>query len=342
MQNYNFQSDNLDKKGFIDKKGILDSVSQLDIFELVFGFIPQDLQWTTSPFRKDTQPGCYFIEHVSGIWYFVDFGSTIRTHSDCFNIVQDYFQLSNFYLTLQFIYDRLIAGKEIVLQTRKLEVSKKIEKIPVKILIEPRQFTLKDAQFWTPYGISSSQLVEDKYFAISVFHALNTKKGNFSNQCYDIAYADTNYLEGRKKLYFPHRKGKDRFITTCTKEDIGGISTLAPFGKQLIITKSYKDWRVLKNQGKHAIYLQNEGMFPLEKLFILVKHWKEVIIFFDNDATGIEASLKLTALLNVEYSNKAKALWLPEILYSQKITDPSDLYKEQGKEILVQFLNQFT
>lgn len=342
MQNYNFQSDNLDKRGFIDKKSILDSVSQEEIYKLVFGFLPQDLQYTTSPLRVDNSPGCYFYEHINGILYFMDFAISQRP-MDCFNVIQKYFQLPNFFSTLDFIHKRLIQGKVIVKKSVIVpESTFKLIKLPVKLLIEPRQFNNKDAQYWTPYGISSSHLIEDKYFAISLYHALNTKKGNFTNKCTDLSYADTNYPMGRKKIYFPERIGKNRFITTCTKEDIGGISTLAPFGKQLFITKSYKDWRVLKNQGKHCIYLQNEGMFPIELLLSIVKHWKKVIIFFDNDRAGIEASLKLQGLLNIEYPNKAKSIWLPEVLCDINITDPSDLHKEQGRIPLVQFLNKFT
>ena len=71
----------------------------------------------------------------------------------------------------------------------------------------------------------------------------NTKKGDFSSRVFDIAYADTNYEGGRKKIYFPNRK--EKFVTTCRKDDIGGLRLLPPFGHQILITKSYKDWRVL-------------------------------------------------------------------------------------------------
>lgn len=340
---YGYSSDNLDKRGFIDKKIILDLVTQEQIFSLVFGFLPEDFQYTTSPFRNDKTPKCWFQYHINGVLYFIDFASgSHRRHSDCFNVVQDFFQFNNFYTTLEFIYMKLIDGKDIRVKTGMKKIIQTIEKKAVRLLIEPRDYNNKDVHFWKSYGITIPQLIEDKVFAISAFHALNTKKGNISSKCYDLAYADTNFSEGRKKIYFPHRASKNRFITTCKREDIGGISSLAPFGRQLIITKSYKDFRVLKNQGKNVIYLQNEGMFPLKRLLIIVKSWKEVIIFFDNDSQGMCSAEALAGLINAEYLGKAKPLWLPETLYNDGITDPSDLHAKRGQNELLNFLKIFT
>ncbi len=342
-KSYGYSSDNLDRRGFIDKKIILDLVTQEQIFSLVFGFLPEDFQYTTSPFRNDRTPKCWFQYHINGVLYFIDFASTShRRHSDCFNVVQDFFQLNNFYETLEFIHMKLINGKNIRLRTEMKKVVHKIEKQSVKLLIEPREFNNKDVHYWNSYGITIPQLIEDKVFAISSYHALNTKKGNISSKCYDLAYTDTNFSEGRKKIYFPHRISSKRFITTCKREDIGGIKSLAPFGRQLIITKSYKDYRVLKNQGKNVIYLQNEGMFPLKKLLNIVMNWREVIIFFDNDSQGIYSAEKLSGLINEEYLGKAKPLWLPETLYHEKITDPSDLHAKRGRNELLNFLKIFT
>ena len=341
--NYGYGSDALSSRGFIDKKIILELVSQEEIFSLVFGFLPEDFQYVTSPFRlSDKSPGCWFQYHLNNTLYFIDFASNAhRRHSDCFNVVQDYFQLPNFYSTLDFIYKKLIQGKDIRVQTRMIRDIQKQTKESVKILIEPRNYNQNDTNWWKPYGVTTSQLLQDKYYAFSAFHALNTKKGNISSRPTDLAYADTNFKEGRKKLYFPLRQGKHRFLTTCRREDIGGINSLPPMGRQLIISKSYKDYRVLKNQGKNVIYLQNEGMYPLQLLLSICKSWKEVIVFFDNDKQGIHASQELSGLINREYFNKSKALWLPEQLYSLNITDPSDFHKEQGKASLFQFLNQF-
>ena len=42
---------------------------------------------------------------------------------------------------------------------------------------------------------------------------------------------------------------KPRFVTNCTADDVGGVHSIDPFSQYIIITKSYKDYRVIKNQG---------------------------------------------------------------------------------------------
>jgi hypothetical protein len=348
MEQYGYISDKLNKRGFIKKEDILDVVTQEDVFKLVFGKVPQEFKYVTSPFRKDINPGCWFQYNIDGKLRFVDFGNSAVVNGismgniDCFDSVQIYFGLANFYLTLEFIFNHLIKGK-------KLEINKEVkvqitsnEKKPVKLLIEPRLFNSKDAAYWSSYGVSKAQLIEDKVFPISRYHALNTKFGNFSATCPDISYAYTDFLEGRKKLYFPQKVGSKRFLTTCNKEDIGGTTSLS-YGRQLIITKAYKDYRVLKNEGKNVRWLQNEGMIPsVENLIVLTQGFKEVIVFFDNDAQGIKASKEVADIINSIQKRKARSLFLPERLLADKITDPSDLYLRQGKTSLISFLTQFT
>lgn len=350
MENFNFVSDNLNRRGFISKESILEVVSQEDIFKLVFAEIPEEFEYIVSPFRKDNNPGCWFEYHIDGKLRFVDFGNQTIVNGismkniDCFDAVQVFYRISNFYLTLEFIYNTLIQGKNIDSKNIIKIEPKKVVKKEVKILIEPKIFELRDKNFWwNKYGITKNQLIEDKTFTFSRFHLLNSKKGNISTHCYDLAYCFNDFPKGRKKLYFPNKEKHNRFITTCTKDDIGGLSSLVAFGRQLIITKSYKDWRVLKNQGKNTVWFQNEGAIPdISLLILLVKRFKEVIVFYDNDATGIKASQIVTAIINSQFPGKAKSLWLPEKLLEKNISDPSDLYYHRGQQELINFLNQFT
>ena len=186
-------------------------------------------------------------------------------------------------------------------------------------------------------------MIVDKVFAVQKYKLLNTKKGDVISRCYDIGYAYTEFKDSKKKLYFPYREGKLKFVTSCTKNDVGGIKHLPPFGKQLIITKSYKDYRVLLNNGKNVIWFQNEGMFPdIEILLSIVKRFEQVIVFFDNDVQGILSSQKLVDIINSYFPSKANALWLSESLIRFGITDPSDLISKSGSIELKKFLQTFT
>jgi hypothetical protein len=329
------------QRGFICKDSILSTVSQEEIFQLVFGFMPEECQYVASPLRKDKGPGCWFTYHTSGVLYFIDWGGS-RTHSDCFNMVQDYFGLPNFYATLQFIYDKLIKGKPMATVVTHKCPEIITEKPPVKLLVEPRPFNLNDQVFWSKYGIGKMNLVEDKVFAVKKYYALHTKKGDFAREPTSIAYCYTDFQDKRKKLYFPKESGHNRFLSNCSKDDIGGISSLIPYGKQLIITKGYKDYRVLKNHGKNVVWFQNEGMIPNdEALSYLVQHFKSVIVWYDNDHVGIQASERVRDKINSLFPAKARNLWLPERLHDEGIKDPSDCIA-QDSPFFIKFLNTFT
>lgn len=341
MSQYQYNSDNLNRRGFISKESILSLVTQEQIFELVFNFIPQESEYVVSPLRYDRTPGCWFSYHDNDVLYFIDFGHS-RTHSDCFNIVQDFFKFPNFYLTLEYIHKTLIQGKVGLEPIINKEETKKLVKEKVKLLIEARAFNYADVRFWSQYEIKKKHLIEDRVFAVQKLFALNTKSGSHIIECKDIAYSYNDFPESRKKIYFPVREGSKRFLTNCTKNDVGGINSLLSYGKELIITKSYKDYRVLKNNGKNVIWFQNEGMIPNDlTLNLLVRNFVSVIVWFDNDQPGILASEKIKNHINTLVPCKARNLWLPERSLEQGIKDPSDCIAKD-KNLFTQFLKDFT
>jgi len=69
-------------------------------------------------------------------------------------------------------------------------------------------------------------------------------------------------------------------------------------------------------------------------LSIYLNAFTDVIILFDNDEPGINASIKVQQYINSEYSNKASYLILPT-----KEKDPADIIKAGNKSQLTNFLN---
>lgn len=334
---YNYTSDKQERLGFLDKNEILQYVSEEEIFELVFGFIPKEFQYITSPLRKDKKPGCWFEKGLDGRLVFRDFNYGSKP-IDCFQAVMDYYKIPNFYQTLKFIKRKLIddKGKKIV---REIPKQEPIVKKPVEIFVETRDFLRKDGIYWSKYGITKENLIKDKVFPVRKFSLKNSRNGDVTNRVYESCYAFTEFKEGRKKLYFPFRKGSHRFITNCKKNDIGNIDNVYHIGRTIIISKSYKDCRVLTNNGNHCIWIQNEGMLPdYDYIIPTIKGYENIIVWFDNDQAGIKASIKMKEYLSKEIGNKVSSLWLPEHLNEKGISDPSDLYKKDSKQSLISFI----
>lgn len=351
MAGYNRTSDNIAESGFINKDKILEYVSQGDIFQLVFGFKPVEFEYITSPFREDNSPGCWFeIDLNTNKLRFTDFADTRvikgvkMSNIDCFDSVMIYFGLANFYKTLEFIKAKLIDGKDIKhdIVHKIYTKPKKIVKKKVKILMNTRDFLIIDRNFWQlRYNISKQNLIEDKVFPISKFKLFGTKTGDHLFRTNDIAYAYTEFKSDNKKIYRPKQSGKKRFITNCNADDVGGMNTNITAGRLLVITKSYKDYRVLRNQGLNVRWLQNEGMFPKsEEFWSLIKNFDKVVVFFDNDPAGIKAAMDLVDLINFPAGNKARSVNLPIELLTQGISDPSDLIHKRNEQELINFLKE--
>jgi hypothetical protein len=349
MAKFNRITDDILVSGFISKDKILEYVSQEDIFQLVFGFKPEEFEYITSPFRDDKNAGCWFeIDFNTNKLRFTDFADTriingVRmSNIDCFDAVMIYFGLPSFYKTLEFIKAKLIDGKEIkhsIFQRKEIRTVKR-EKKKVRILMSTRDFFLQDKWFWqNRYLITKENLIEDKVFPIRKFKLFDTKSGDHTFRTEDIAYGYTEFKSGNKKIYRPKQKGPRRFITNCDADDVGGMHSNIKSGRLLIITKSYKDFRVLRNLGLNVRWLQNEGMFPKSQEFwSLIESFDKVVIFFDNDEAGIKAAISLVELINFTEIDKASFIHLPVDLLAKKISDPSDLLHRQNQQELINFL----
>ena len=335
---------------FISKEEILMRVTQEEIFKMILGYLPREHRYVHSPFREDRVPDCYFEWYKDSMW-FIDWAEPIRRkqHRDCFNMVQDHFKVS-FYKSLEIVNRHfklnLLAGyhsdSDYVIEKRKqIAVLKQKKKDIHAMPFKARMFNAnEDKEFWSRYQITKSDLIEDDVFPIIWYKVFSKRL-----QDYVVIRPQTrSYLIGsfeeRKKFYTPDKKGKGKWSTNCISNDIWGFDKLPLKGKRLIITKSYKDWRVLRNQGlENVIAFQNEGMYPKQDMLnSLLERFEEVIIFFDNDRAGIMAAEKLVEHINTMYPRKARNIYLKESLQRESISDPSDLIHNKGKESLTMFL----
>ena len=325
---------------YVSEQDILKRVSQARIFELVFDFLPVEDVFITSPFREDNSPGCYFSSDNQGKLFFVDYGDPNRIKRDCITAVKDFYELS-YSETLEFINSKLkvtslIENPSLVAYQSLLHPKPKRKS---SIMTTIKNFTVLDLEYWLTYGITMPNLNEDGVHSIRMYRYYSSKSKKWftvmpKGRCFSLG----NFQE-RTKLYTPFAKGTERkWLSVCTSNDLWGMKFLPDGGKDLIITKSYKDYRVLKNLGFNVIATQSENMFPsIELLYNLTKRFGHIHIFFDNDTAGIAGSENFIKLIDSLMPFKTFEMILPNIYNRSK--DPSDFYKHFGEQELVKFVN---
>lgn len=326
-----------DNNRFITKEDVLSIYTEEEIFSMVFDLeYIEEYKYITSPFRIDQNPGCWFGYHNNKL-YFYDFGNPAYNTIDCFQAVMIAYNLSSFKEVLIFIIEnnfmmKIKTPKELLNITR-------INKINKQINFSPRKFLEFDKNYWQPYGISKQNLIDDKVFPISKIY-INTETEQKSFVTHDICYAYTDFGGGRMKFYFPYKKKQKRFMSSCNQNDIGNINDLDLSSKSIVITKSYKDCRVLRNLNINAVWFQNEGCIPDDDtLFGMLSYYDDIVVFYDNDVTGITSSQKISNHIN-NNGFKSRSINLPErLLIEQKISDPADLILKD-KSNLINFLNE--
>lgn len=338
-----FNSNNPEQfsSGFIDIGEILSYIDEEEIFSLVFGYLPKEGDYDISPFREDNNPECYFVKDNSGKLVFADFGSTVYKRNkkwvyfDCFDAVQFYFKFNNLYQTLNFIKEKLIVGKS--LKKKKKKIVKKQEKEKVRLSYEPRNYLVVDKEYWFDrYYISKEDLIEDKVLPLNRYFLFkdNSEKTFY---CKTPSYAFTDFESRNVKIYSPFKK-RGKFISTCTPEDIGGLRLLDYERREITITSSYKDYRVLKNFNLNPIWFSSETVLPSMKVLLPILYkFDRIRIFFDNDRTGINSAERLKEIIESFFPESETYLNIvPKI--KENITDPSDFIMEEGRESFLAFL----
>lgn len=331
---------------------IFKRVSQEDVFKLLIKdpiIVGKGEASYIAPYRNDSSPDCYFEEH-EGRLFFVDFASSGKKQKDCLTFLKDALSL-NYREVLEYINETFDLGlgnsiKEVkkikVENSHKVEDLSRASKKKRTITYAPRQFSGKDRSFWEKYEISKQNLIDDGVIPIEAYRSINRKGEYFSSRPMSIMYAYTDFVDKEKvKIYRPYGNKFEKWFTNCSQNDIGSLEFLPETGDLLIISKSYKDCRVIRNQGLNSVWFQNEGMLPsvsiIEDLCI---RFVSIVIWFDNDQAGIANGRIVTDYINSISPDKAKLIFLPPKLLKENIKDPSDLIKLKGKKNLVKFLKQ--
>lgn len=298
------------------------------LIQKLINLTPTEHQKICSPFRNDRHPNCYF-EWFQGKLRFIDWATA--QNIDVIGMCQ-LVHNCNLPTALEILYDLYYFDSTInhAIQQQQHIVK---EKVKFDLTYTTRNWTELDKIYWSRYGISTWQLDSDNVYSVQSY----TKKKNYSktvvNHSNSISYA--LQLTG-VKIYNPLWTD-EKWITTCSNNDIGNHGFLDDFtDDRLIITKSYKDSRVIRNLGYNCIWTPNEGQLPNEETINeIVRMYNNIFVLYDNDNAGILSSDKL-----VNHIKHYKSCNVNSIKLDKQAKDSAETYVRFGSENLMSQLQQ--
>lgn len=283
-----------------------------------------------SPLRVDHRETCSFYKNEKTGLRYKDFGNGVNYN---FIDVVMYRHNCSYHRALRIIaMDFNLISSDIPKEAKVLIPAYKGELLttnePCDIKVEVKEFTLKELEWWSGFGISKKLLEEGRVYSIkSVF--LNNEPAFFSSDKCPI-YGYFLGHEGERelwKIYFPS-KTKYRFLLNTSK--FQGVHMLPKKGDLVIVTKSMKDVLTLRSHGFNAIAPQSENSYPTkDQMEALAKRFTHVLIFLDNDRAGLKAMSSLRKMYRTLFF---------AIPHSYKVKDISDFHKKYGQTKTLQFL----
>lgn len=325
--NYGYQEDEIINSDFI-----LRNYNQEDIFCIIFGEQMYDNKYICSPFRDDKNPACYF-EMYNDILWFIDFADKNKIRRNCFDIIMDKFNC-NFHESCIFIHNYFQNNDNIKNNININSSNKRIvnkTKSDFNIILKTRYYKIKDKNYWNQFEITKEQLLEDNVFPVIWFKTQGFKPNDFLIRPDTISYAIKNFQDDKRvKIYLPLEVNKKKkWFTNCKSDDIGNFNKISITGKNLIITKSYKDCRIIRNQNIDSVWFQNETTIPnIEILYDLFLRFENTYTLFDNDKQGISMSNIIKNIAQTEFQIGVNNLFIPEMIGK----DSADFIKKDKKQ----------
>ena len=291
---------------------LFDRINQEDVYLLYLGFCELNKKFT-NPLRKDSNPDCSFYWN-SGVLFFKDFAN--RKSYSCVSVVMEVDKL-NYGQALERIYNTFLGGQKlknnIVISTERKEKTKAYKDIQAKV----QPFTITDKEYLILFGLNSELCKKYKVFSISHYWINGDLVYVYNPYDPVIGY----YFNGKWKMYHYKRKDGTRFISNTSHEDLQGYDQLDWIGDILVITKSLKDVMVYRKFGINAVAPHSEAVSKwIDRIPLLQKRFQRVIINFDNDKAGIEATKEVLKHYQLE------SFFVPD----EK--DISDYYKKFKEE----------
>ena len=324
------------KREELTVENILSKISEYDIFRFYMPISDWKLgQATYSPFRDERTPS--FLISVRGDTIrFIDFGDT-SFKGNCFEFVKVLYNIPDFHNTLKKIDVDFDLGfssgqssggyKKITKKYRQPEV---VEKDRSFIQVKTRAFTHDELAYWNEYYQDIDDLKNNNIFSIEEVY-LNKKRIVIPDNQLRFGYL----YDGSWKIYRPFANRRWKWMPNNVPiTAMDGIDDIKNCDGVAFITKSKKDYMVMKKIYPHCCAVQNEGLgcFSDENVQFLKDNSIKQILSFDSDETGVSNSKKITEMFGFEYCN------VPRKFLKEGIKDWADLAKTHGLKVIEDYL----
>lgn len=281
----------------ITKEEILKYITELQILERYCSNYKSLDSSFKSEFYNDKNASCRIVISASGIPYYKDYGNGdyflafdyvsrkygANYHETC-NIIANDFGLKRTNLN---VTPQLLLAND----TPKLVKTKS----NIQVIVKP--FSLIDYEYWNQYGISLTTLqffnvkaVSHVYLHKRDKHYIFEYKNSSPLYSYKFFKNNTEYF----KIYNPYSTTKEgKWLSNVGSDCLGGYDQLPETGDLLILTKSLKDTMSYFELGYNAVSFQAESNKISKKSWDeLSKRFKRIVLNFDNDEAGKEATDK--------------------------------------------------
>ena len=281
----------------------------LDVFK---HYIPG--QWRIgrnflNPLYEDSKASCnVFFDRCNGCYRIKDFGNDDFS-GDCFFYVGklkglDCRNSKDFVEILQIINRDLSLGIDENDTSFVLSVSPVIKSVPkTEAAAEPKKsksysviqqnFSAKELALWQQYGITAEILKTYKTVSLKEFRSENSEGKPFffasSEQEPIFGYLGKRHI----KIYRPFSDIRFLYGGNFGENYCFGLEQLPAKGDTLFITGGEKDVLSLASRGFHAICFNSETVtIPTSIIRKLSHRFKHIVLLYDVDKTGLDASAK--------------------------------------------------
>lgn len=288
----------------------INRIDQQSVWNYIIGYPVSIGQKITNPLRPDKHANCYLYRYGGNI-LLADWANREYHGIGVVKALQAHEKLP-----YQDTIKKLNSSVFLLPSSYSLPLPIKKKDFKFKLDFKYRNYNKNDVSYWSDYGITTDILYKEEIYPVQYYFRNSRRDPDTIIQCKaeDTAYGID--INGRKKLYQPYSTDF-KWLTTFNEYDIGG--KVNKDSDILIITKSFKDYLVLKYHTPYNVQFVPSESINLNTFYIdVIKDtYTKIIVLMDNDSTGHKAAKRISK----QIGSKAEGLWLEEA------NDPAEYYK---------------